>query len=232
MLSGTLQHRWKRKKNNVKSEANWSVFRRDFAPGFEDLFESGVNQGWYHVDKPLENLVFRWLAIPWIQSELDKWVLHRNRTCPRYDPKKVLPHGIPLVIRDKPEKFDAMDFKVIIPPELINRLEAEYAPPSHEVFQLVPPAFHEHATHFYEAIGRPLVTYQSFWGIYRQLHHAFEATIDLDPVISAIPDTVNRIDNEKLSLLPEMQELRGGDGVIGNSGKDDGHVYADFTDSD
>lgn len=97
---------------------------------------------------------------------------------------------------------------------------------------MVPPAFHERATHFYEAIGRPLVTYQSFWGIYRQLHHAFEATIDLDPVISAVPDTVNRIDNEKLSLLPEMQELRGGDGVIGNSGKDDGHVYADFTDSD
>ena len=58
------------------------------------------------------SLIFRWLAIPWIQSELDKWVLHRNRTRPRYDKKKVLPNGIPLVIRDKPEKFDAMDFKV------------------------------------------------------------------------------------------------------------------------
>ena len=56
-LAGTLQHRWKREKNNVKSEANWSVFRRDFAPGFEDLFESGVNQGWYDVDKPLEKYV-------------------------------------------------------------------------------------------------------------------------------------------------------------------------------
>ena len=77
------------------------------------------------------------------------------------------------------------------------------------------------------------MTYQSFWTIYRQLLHAFEAIrVDLDPVISAVPDTVNRIDNEELSLLPEMQELRGGDGVIGNSGKDDGHVYADFTDSD
>jgi hypothetical protein len=53
MLAGTLQHRWKRKKNNVKYEANWSVFRREFAPGF-DLFESGVDQGWYSVDKPLE----------------------------------------------------------------------------------------------------------------------------------------------------------------------------------
>jgi len=28
------------------------------------------------------------------------------------DPKKVLPQGIPLVIWDKPEKFDAMNFKV------------------------------------------------------------------------------------------------------------------------
>ena len=44
-LAGTLQHRWKRNKMNVKSEANWSVFRRDFAPGYEDLFEAGVNAG-------------------------------------------------------------------------------------------------------------------------------------------------------------------------------------------
>ena len=54
MLAGTLQHHWKWKKNNVKSEANWSVFHQDFALGFEDLFELGVNQGWYSVDKPLE----------------------------------------------------------------------------------------------------------------------------------------------------------------------------------
>lgn len=56
-LIGTLQHRWKRNKTNVKSEANWSVFRRDFAPGYEDLFESGVNQGWYDVSKPIEKYV-------------------------------------------------------------------------------------------------------------------------------------------------------------------------------
>ena len=53
-LEGTLQHRWKRNKMNVKSEANWSVFRRDFAPGYEDLFESGVIAGYYDVDNVLE----------------------------------------------------------------------------------------------------------------------------------------------------------------------------------
>ena len=50
-------------------------------------------------------------------------------------------------------------------------------------------------------------------------------------MISAIPETVACINEEELPLLPEMKELRGGDGVIGDAGDDDGHVYADFTDS-
>lgn len=58
ILRGTLQHRWKRNKTNVKNEANWSVFRGDFAPGYEDLFESGVNQGWYDVTKPIESTFY------------------------------------------------------------------------------------------------------------------------------------------------------------------------------
>jgi hypothetical protein len=53
-LVGSLQHRWKRNNANVKSEANCSVFRRDFALGFEDLFEQGENHGWYDVNNPLE----------------------------------------------------------------------------------------------------------------------------------------------------------------------------------
>jgi hypothetical protein len=53
-LSDTLQHRWMRKKNNIKCEANWSIFRRDFTPGFENIFDEGVNNGLYDVDNPLE----------------------------------------------------------------------------------------------------------------------------------------------------------------------------------
>ena len=74
------------------------------------------------------SLVFCWLAIPWLQSELDKWVTIRNRTRPRSDTKKVLPHGIPELMREKPEQFGAIDFKVIdspihflvFPPLLLN----------------------------------------------------------------------------------------------------------------
>jgi hypothetical protein len=45
-----------RKKKNIKSEANWSIFRRDFTPGFEDILDHGVNSGWYNVEDPLEQL--------------------------------------------------------------------------------------------------------------------------------------------------------------------------------
>jgi hypothetical protein len=56
-LVGTLQHRWMRKKQNIKAEANWSIFRRDFTPGFETVFDCGVNQGWYDVNNALEKYV-------------------------------------------------------------------------------------------------------------------------------------------------------------------------------
>lgn len=56
-LKDTRQHHIMHKHNNVKSESNWSIFCQDFTPGFESLFESGVNQGLYDVDNPLEMLV-------------------------------------------------------------------------------------------------------------------------------------------------------------------------------
>lgn len=45
-----IQHRWMRKHQNIKPEIFWSGFRRNFIPGFEDLFTQGGpnGQGWYN----------------------------------------------------------------------------------------------------------------------------------------------------------------------------------------
>ena len=53
-LSNTLQHRFATGHNNIISEIKWSVFRRDFSPGFEDILEHGINSGWYDVNDALE----------------------------------------------------------------------------------------------------------------------------------------------------------------------------------
>ncbi|KAJ7838041.1 hypothetical protein B0H13DRAFT_1912142 [Mycena leptocephala] len=113
-LVGTLQHIWKTEKNNVKSEANWSVMRADLSPGLEDLFQRGVFDGLYDVGVPLENLVFQWIAIPFVQVQLNIWLIHRNQTKPRKYKHKVTPHGIPEgpeLLHTKPDFYGIIDFK-------------------------------------------------------------------------------------------------------------------------
>jgi hypothetical protein len=57
-----------REKNNIKCEANWSMFRRDFTPGFEDLFDDGVNNGLYDADILLERYVKSHTSSPYDAS--------------------------------------------------------------------------------------------------------------------------------------------------------------------
>jgi hypothetical protein len=53
-LEGTLQHRWMTRKKNVMPELGWSQLRHRFTPGFEDILDIGVNNGWYDPDVLLE----------------------------------------------------------------------------------------------------------------------------------------------------------------------------------
>lgn len=53
-LAGTLQHRWMRDKKNVMPEITWSNLRRRFTPGFEDILELGVVNGWYDTSETLD----------------------------------------------------------------------------------------------------------------------------------------------------------------------------------
>lgn len=56
-LEGTLQHRWMREKKNVMPEIGWSQLRHRFTPGFEDILDVGVNNGWYDPNELVEAYV-------------------------------------------------------------------------------------------------------------------------------------------------------------------------------
>jgi hypothetical protein len=58
------------------------------------------------------SLLFRWIAIPWLQAEIDNWVKHKNTTAPRAMKHKILPHGVPTLICSRPSHFNVFDFKV------------------------------------------------------------------------------------------------------------------------
>lgn len=128
-LAGTIQHNWKRGHMNIKPEQMWWRFRRTWVGGFEELLEKGIQQQWYNnvnvTDKYVlqclcgpkltehcDRLVFCWLAIPWLQKELDSYVYNHNTSRRRASRRKILPNGIPDVMFENPESVHARDFKV------------------------------------------------------------------------------------------------------------------------
>ncbi|KAJ7348305.1 hypothetical protein DFH08DRAFT_914298 [Mycena albidolilacea] len=224
-LEGTLQHRWMVKKKNVMPEIGWSQLRHRFTPGFEDILDVGVNNGWYNPDILLEALVFRYVFIPWLQQELDAYHDRINNTAKRADRNKILPHGVPNDIYEHPSDYGVLDFKIKVRQNAIDTVRNLYAPKDHEVFQLVPPDFAAIVSQMYVEIGQPPVTRQSCWDIYLQLLNCFHT---LDNIYN-IPTDVDAkwgyaltlaCDDyaKEIELLPNLRPLRNGDSVISPGG--------------
>ncbi|KAH9046216.1 hypothetical protein EDB84DRAFT_1586945 [Lactarius hengduanensis] len=174
-LDGSIQHRWYRKHGNIKPEIHWSVFRRDWAVGFQKLLDRGVDEKYYDIGDPLECLVFRFVFIPFIQREVDAWVHQRNWTKRRADRKKVLPNGIPMIILQKPHKWKAADYKIVVPPETFDEIERKYAPPGDPVFDLVPHAFAVRANAVWTDMGSPEPQFDNAWEIYLLIRDALRS---------------------------------------------------------
>ncbi|KII92463.1 hypothetical protein PLICRDRAFT_678606 [Plicaturopsis crispa FD-325 SS-3] len=221
-LEGTLQHRWMRNKTNIKPEAGWSQMRRQFTPGFETILDEGLHVGWYDPANPLEKLVFLWLAVPWLQQELDAWVARYNNSSRRADKNKILPVGIPNHIFSKPEKYGAKDFMIrVTDSSLFDEMEQQWAPPEHPIFQLVPPTFAAQANELYRQLGNPLVSGDTFWAVYRSLLQAFRPFSNT-PLLADVlgdPSALPEGELEMIQILPNLRELRNGDAVVGTGGE-------------
>ena len=150
------------------------------------------------------------------------------------------------MIRTHPSHFNAINFKILVPPELFNEIEALYAPPDHPVFELVPQAFHKHVSNIYTAIGQLEVTVKTFWDIFRSLlDHLHEGPNEqLTEIITNHNATLEPgLDNMPLLLnmeafqLGQLLDLGANTNYIGgledpasNSDMGPSPEYADFTD--
>ncbi|CAK5278055.1 unnamed protein product [Mycena citricolor] len=218
-LIGTSQHRWMRKKKNIMPEITWSQMRRRFTPGFEDILDVGVNEGWYNPGVLLEALVFRWVFIPWLQGELELYRHRVNNTAKRCDRNKILPHGVPTSMFEFPEDYAILDFKIKVDPIGIEKVRQMYAPPDHDVFLLVPPDFEIAILDIYAKLNSPIVDRDSCWDVYLQLLNCLKELDQLNDIDQSADarwgHVLTQPVDENIPLLPNLQELRGGEGVVG-----------------
>ncbi|KLO07950.1 hypothetical protein SCHPADRAFT_795124, partial [Schizopora paradoxa] len=172
-LDNTLLHRWMLKHGNIKPEIFWSGFRRNWAPGYEEVFEMGGfdREGFCSPTDPTDQLVFRYLAIPWIQKQLDRYVRRFNLTSRRASKDKTLPEGIPDLIFNDPLQYSGADLKIEIPDlRMLQQFEDEWLPVGHPVLDLVPPDFKALADHvFLGAMRNPQIKKKNFWKTFKTM---------------------------------------------------------------
>ena len=121
-LTGTLQHHFTLGHNNIFLERKWSVFCCIFLQVLRIYWSrvcKVVGTMWvnscshiYSVMCFLSSLLFHWIAIPWLQAEINDWVKFKNTTTPQAVKHRILSHGIPALIYSHPSHFNSINFKV------------------------------------------------------------------------------------------------------------------------
>ncbi|KAK6985245.1 hypothetical protein R3P38DRAFT_3450785 [Favolaschia claudopus] len=190
-LIGTLQHRWMNEKKNIPPEISWSQLRRRFTPGFEDILDVGVNNGWYD-----PNILSK---RSWMHTAIESIIPRRGLT-----EQSSATRGAESYVRI-PGNYGVLDFKVKVDPEAVAHVRNLYAPPDHDVFQLVPEGFAILATEFYAEINSPPITRSNVWEVYMEILLRFE---HLDIFIVSRKTLTTRDDHEDdMALLPNLTPL-------------------------
>ena len=107
--------------------------------------------------------------------------------------------------------------KVIVSPELFDKMEQEWASPDDPVFQLVPPTFEKQVIVLYDMMGSPAVSSLTFWSVYEELLSSFRA-LPADPQLDEIFNTAELGAEDRVPILTGLRELRHGDNVVGGPG--------------
>ncbi|KLO11955.1 hypothetical protein SCHPADRAFT_941604 [Schizopora paradoxa] len=216
-LDDTILHRWMLKHGNIKPEIFWAGFRRSWAPGYNDLFEIGGfnKQGLCDPSDVIDQLCFRYLAIPWVQKQLDRYVHCFNHTPRRADKAKILPEGIPDLIFNEPLRYSGRDLKVVIPElSILDQFEKTWLPAGHPVLDLVPPEFKAPADRvFIDQLRRPIIKKKNFWTIFRKMRSKMDREMNsLPPTfpveMGSVLEDDARLHKEVVNLLEGYQKLR------------------------
>jgi hypothetical protein len=96
-----------------------------------------------------------------------------------------------------------MHVQIKLEQEALDHVQSVYIKPSHQVFDLVPQAFGECISHFYDGLGCSPVTWQSAWDIYLQLLELIQHANEMPPQIQLLGGK----DEEIVLLLENYQDL-------------------------
>ncbi|KAF4588917.1 hypothetical protein EYR40_010472 [Pleurotus pulmonarius] len=130
------------------------------------------------------------------------WSQLRRRFTPGFE--NILDKGVHM---EFPHLYGALDFKVQIEREAITEARALYAPPSHDVFNLVPTSFETTITRGYTSLGSPAIDRNNVWAIYCDLVKYIYADMEAKDIRTSWEDELEAAEAAEAAqtMLPEPE---------------------------
>ncbi|KZS86276.1 hypothetical protein SISNIDRAFT_492122, partial [Sistotremastrum niveocremeum HHB9708] len=147
--------------------------------------------------------------------ELDAFILVHNHTKRRADKHVTRSRDEPEFIFSRPQDYDVPNWHVPIAPEDLVDAREHYAPPDHQIFDLIQPEFHALLDECYEELQRPEINIRTCWHVYADMEKALlaraegDATVWLARLEIRLSNWFAELDEEAQLDLMDAEEIRG-----------------------
>ncbi|KAK7001070.1 hypothetical protein R3P38DRAFT_2559293 [Favolaschia claudopus] len=155
--------------HNITVESGWRTLFYTWGVNVLDFFYAGIDV-FFEAGNIIHQQTSNWIWFPLIQHSLDQFCNEQNNHRIRKQKEKLLPSGgSPNQFYANPQKYGGKDCLIKVPAEEIDELLDEAREAAHEHMKFVDDDFDILAHDAYDALGKPDITLQNAWVVFRAM---------------------------------------------------------------
>ncbi|KAJ6503958.1 hypothetical protein C8R45DRAFT_1186099 [Mycena sanguinolenta] len=155
---------------NITVESGWRVLFHTWGVNVLEFFQSGLDDGFFEPGNYIHEQTSNWIWFPAVQHSLDEFCLAQNNHRIRKQSEKILPSGgTPNEFYANPAAYGGQDCLIPVDEAILDQLLQEAREGAHEHTRYVDDGFDELAQEAYTALGKPEITLQNAWIVFRDM---------------------------------------------------------------
>jgi len=158
---------------NITIERSWRPLFHVWGVNILEFYNTGRFSVFFEAGNDIHRQTSNWIWFPLVQRELDKYCLQQCHHRVRRQTDKSLPSGgTPAEFYKHPEDYGGESCLIRVNEEILDQLLEQWEEEAREHMRYVDEDFEPVAEAAYEAIGKPEITLQSAWVVFRAMVEA------------------------------------------------------------
>ncbi|KAH9838971.1 uncharacterized protein C8Q71DRAFT_746953 [Rhodofomes roseus] len=169
-------YRYTSSPRNITVERQWRPLFQKWGVNVLAVYNAGRYSADFDAGNYMHGQLANWIWFPLMQRELDAWCNRENGQYIRHQPDKLLPSGAKrLDFYRTPAKWGGKPCLVPVPQAELERLLSKAEKEAEKDMEYVDEEYEALAEEVHAAIGKPEITLDTAWIVFRQMVAAVEA---------------------------------------------------------